>query len=181
MDEQPAVGGGAGPPEREPARLLRHILLGLTLTIVAGAVVAGWFWFRGQIAEQRIMREEEALRHLGVALLIYSGTSDGALPVALTELVDLGLVEAAHLKSPRKRSNTRACHYFYIEGLTAADPPEWVVAFYYANDGSPCTALQLGGEVVRLERRELERRLDEATTTIFNTQGRPELTVHPPE
>lgn len=181
MSNDPHLSAGSHDPERPARRALRYAVLGALLVLGSAGGISAWRWFQTQLSEQRLLREEQALRNLGVALLLYSGTNDGALPGDLAQLVDLGLAEPADLKSPRRASSTRVCHYFYIEGLTAADPPEWIVAFFYANDGSDCTALQLGGEVVRLARTALEERLSDATDTVFNTQGRQELVVHAPQ
>ncbi|NUQ50286.1 MAG: hypothetical protein HUU27_10275, partial [Phycisphaerae bacterium] len=75
------------------------------LAIAAGAVVlliaAGLVWLRGVFDDDRRLRVEEALRQIGIGLLIYAAGHDGLLPASLDALTAAGLAEGADLRRVR--------------------------------------------------------------------------------
>jgi hypothetical protein len=133
------------------------------LAIVAGAVVliiaAGLVWLRGVFDDERRLRIEEALRQIGIGLLIYAAGHDGLLPASLDELTAAGLAEAADLRRVRDGAAARERGFGYVGGLCERDPEDWIVAFSQWRRGR-WLALLRDGRVAELGRVELLDRLE---------------------
>lgn len=103
------------------------VLAGVVALVLAAVLLARWA--AGERLRLRLAVEEQQLRTIGLACLVYSAQFGGAYPPELPILVLCGLLEREDLRSPAAGSGEGGCDYFYVAGLRDSDPEEWVLAF----------------------------------------------------
>lgn len=128
------------PPSEEPAALpyapvSRKPKAGdIFLSCVIGAaIVAALAWaILPSLPHNRPTRSTMCavnLRSIGLGVLVYADRNNGQFPSELATLLHVGLCAEMEFICPFANHKPPACDYYYVTGLTADDPDDWIVAY----------------------------------------------------
>jgi prepilin-type processing-associated H-X9-DG protein len=86
------------------------------------------------------------LKELAQAAKVYATDYGDVLPSDLETLVNIGGIPGKQLQNPSNDNAHNACDYYYVTGLTEADPADWVLAY-----GDPADHAGEGANIVFLD------------------------------
>ena len=105
--------------------------LGLVLVVVGFVfyfALAPPIWTRpGRLPKPTV--DASNLRAIGQSCYVYANDNEGLFPLDLQMLIDGGMLAGNQLINPSSGNLEGACDYYFVLGLTDADPGDWIIAY----------------------------------------------------
>lgn len=162
-------------------RALAGIVSGLLSLLLALAAVELVRPGPGSSAGSGRILSTAHLRGIGQGCHIYANDWYGQMPPDLHVLVDELCVTYKQLLDPMSGNRAPTCDYFYVTGLTRADPADWIVAYgnpgYHGDEGA--AILLMDGHAEFVEEPEFGRLIDAFKDEYEKVRGAPPVIIPP--
>ena len=121
------------------------------------------------------------LRDIGQGVHIYAKDHQDAFPRDLDVLLLQEILAPTQLINPASGHRPPACDYYYVAGLNANDPPDWIVASGVPayHDGEGANVLYVDGHVEFIREPDFTKRLDEFRAAFEQDRGAPAVVIAP--